>query len=248
MNKTIKSTRQLPLTFHYQASFQPEDLVITQSNRAASTLIHSWPRWALPIAILLGPEGAGKSHFSMVWKQNTQALQVDASNLAQDLEKIVGAVEVGQPVLLEDVDQYLSAETALFHLMNTIKQAAINCPSASLLMTARSLPSQWNVQLKDLKSRLNSATLVTLDPPDDHLLTAVAFKLFADRQIFIKPSLVNYLISHSQRSLSMLGQVIEQADMLALQKKSKITRQLIAEILEGQSRESYMHTEKIFKK
>ncbi|MET3559888.1 chromosomal replication initiation ATPase DnaA [Bartonella japonica] len=218
---------QLPLNFSYNPVFQFDDLVVTESNRMAFQLIDHWPNWVLPLAVLVGKEGSGKTHFSSVWAQKADAINLDRNKVDQ----AISVASSGRSFLIEDVDTGEINETGLFHLINSVKQANLNARQATLLMTARTVPSAWNLKLNDLKSRLNSVMLVAIHQPDDALLTAVAFKLFSDKQIIVHPDIVSYLVSRCERSLFSLKHVIDSVDRLALQRKSKITRAVIAEVL-----------------
>ncbi|WP_019223529.1 DnaA regulatory inactivator HdaA [Bartonella rattaustraliani] len=225
-----RSETQLPLNFSYNSVFQFDDLVVTESNRMAFQLIDHWPNWVLPIAVLIGKEGAGKTYFSNVWAQKAEAVKLDRS----EIDQAIPLTSSGKSFLIEDVDAGVISETGLFHLINSVKQANLYARQATLLMTARTLPSAWHLTLNDLKSRLNSVMLVAINQPDDALLTAVAFKLFSDRQIIVHPDTVYYLVSRCERSLFALKHIIDSVDRLALQRKSKITRAVIAEVLKTQ--------------
>ncbi|WP_375679464.1 DnaA regulatory inactivator HdaA [Bartonella sp. AP7XZML] len=218
---------QLSLNFPYDPIFQFEDLVVTESNRMAFQLIDHWPNWSLPIAVLVGKEGSGKTHFSNIWLQKADAFRIQHN----ELDQAVTMASLGRSFLIEDIDTGEINETELFHLINSIKQTNLDARQATLLMTARTLPSAWNLTLNDLKSRLNSVMFVEINQPDDALLTAVAFKLFSDRQLIVHPDTVYYLVSRCERSLFSLKRVIDSVDQLALQRKSKITRAVIAEVL-----------------
>ncbi|WP_375627786.1 MULTISPECIES: DnaA regulatory inactivator HdaA [unclassified Bartonella] len=218
---------QLSLNFPYDPIFQFEDLVVTESNRMAFQLIDHWPNWSLPIAVLVGKEGSGKTHFSNIWLQKADAFRIQYN----ELDQAVTMASLGRSFLIEDIDTGEINETELFHLINSIKQANLDARQATLLMTAQTLPSAWNLMLNDLKSRLNSVMFVEINQPDDALLTAVAFKLFSDRQLIVHPDTVYYLVSRCERSLFSLKRVVDSVDQLALQRKRKITRAVIAEVL-----------------
>ncbi|WP_375682505.1 MULTISPECIES: DnaA regulatory inactivator HdaA [unclassified Bartonella] len=218
---------QLSLNFPYDPIFQFEDLVVTESNRMAFQLIDHWPNWSLPIAVLVGKEGSGKTHFSNIWLQKADAFRIQHN----ELDQAVTMASLGRSFLIEDIDTGEINETELFHLINSIKQANLDARQATLLMTAQTLPSAWNLMLNDLKSRLNSVVFVEINQPDDALLTAVAFKLFSDRQLIVHPDTVYYLVSRCERSLFSLKRVVDSVDQLALQRKRKITRAVIAEVL-----------------
>ena len=113
-----------------------------------------------------------------------------------------------------------------------MKQANLVDTNTTLLLTSTVAPLNWDISLKDLISRLKSVTLATIEQPNDELLTSVAFKLFADRQIKVDTSVISYLISRTERSLQSLGKFVDAIDRLALQRKSKVTRSLVSDVLQ----------------
>ncbi|WP_279090655.1 HdaA/DnaA family protein [Bartonella apis] len=224
MNKRLE---QLPLSLSHPTDFYSDDLVVTKSNKSAYELIERWPDWPMPVAVLVGPDGSGKTHFATVWADISKAKEIEPDQLDQ----AITFIEKGIPVLVEDMGGVDFNEVVFFHLINSVKESHVINPKTTLLITARKGPSNWNVKLDDLASRLRSVTLATLDQPDDELLNAVAFKLFSDRQITVDPSVVEFLVSRSERSLFALGKTVDQIDRLALQRKSKITKALVSEAL-----------------
>ena len=224
MNKRLE---QLPLSLSHPTDFYSDDLVVTKSNKSAYELIERWPNWPMPVAVLVGPDGSGKTHFASVWADISKAQEIEPDQLDQ----AITFIEKGIPVLVEDMDGVNLNEVVFFHLINSVKERRVINPKTTLLITARKGPSNWNVKLDDLASRLRSVTLATLEQPDDELLNAVAFKLFSDRQITVDPSVVEFLVSRSERSLFALGKTVDQIDRLALQRKSKITKALVSEAL-----------------
>ena len=224
MNKRLE---QLPLSLSHPTDFYSDDLVVTKSNKSAYELIERWPDWPMPVAVLVGPDGSGKTHFASVWADISKAQEIEPDQLDQ----AITFIEKGIPVLVEDMDGVDLNEVVFFHLINSVKESHVINPKTTLLITARKGPSNWNVKLDDLASRLRSVTLATLEQPDDELLNAVAFKLFSDRQITVDPSVVEFLVSRSERSLFALGKTVDQIDRLALQRKSKITKALVSEAL-----------------
>ncbi len=224
MNKRLE---QLPLSLSHPTDFYSDDLVVTKSNKSAYELIERWPNWPMPVAVLVGPDGSGKTHFATVWADISKAQKIEPDQLDQ----AITFIEKGIPVLVEDMDGVDLNEVVFFHLINSVKESHVINPKTTLLITARKGPSNWNVKLDDLASRLRSVTLATLEQPDDELLNAVAFKLFSDRQITVDPSVVEFLVSRSERSLFALGKTVDQIDRLALQRKSKITKALVSEAL-----------------
>lgn len=219
--------RQIPLNLEHQPGYQREDLIVTTSNSAAVDLIDRWPNWLMPVTILAGPTGAGKTHLAEIWRSGTDALLVDPAHITDT--HIHAAAE--RPILIEAIGASPFDETGLFHLINSVRQNAALGPGPSLLMTSHLLPANWNVKLPDLASRLKAATVVEISAPDDLLLSGVMHKLFSDRQVSVEPHVVSYLVSRIERSLRSVIDIVDRLDRAALEQKTRITRALAAQVL-----------------
>jgi chromosomal replication initiation ATPase DnaA len=82
--------------------------------------------------------------------------------------------------VVEDLKPSDLDERAMFHLLNLARE-----DNASVLITARVPPSAFEVELRDLKSRLRAVPVVSLLPPDDLLFRGLIVKFCADRQLSI---------------------------------------------------------------
>lgn len=214
--------QQLPLELAHGEARTRDDLVVTPANERAVTLVENWPDWPAPLLILAGPHGSGKSHMAEIWCSRSGAFRASADAIGAE---VLAAAE-HRPVLIDDADAARRDETGLFYLINVIRAA-----NTHLLMTARSFPAVWGVQLPDLLSRLKAATMVEINEPDDMLLAGVIVKLFADRQVAIEPHVVRFLTRRIERSLSSVRDMVEKLDRLALERKSRITRALAAQVV-----------------
>lgn len=216
--------RQLPLDLAHDEAKSRDDLVVGPSNAQAVALVDNWPDWPAPIAVLAGPAGSGKSHLAEVWREASNAAALAPGRLGPEAAE---AASRG-PVLIDDVDAGLIDETGLFHLINAVRQA-----DTALLMTARRFPAAWGVTLPDLASRLKAAATVEIHEPDDFLLAAVTTKLFADRQVEVDPHVVQFLVRRIERSLSSAIEAVARLDRAALERKTRITRALAAQVVEA---------------
>ncbi|OLP58514.1 hypothetical protein BJF93_16755 [Xaviernesmea oryzae] len=212
-------SEQLPLDLAPAPQTGREDLIVSEAIAPAVALIDGWPRWPSPVTVLTGPAGSGKSHLAAIWAEVSGAERLRPQG-------DVGEAGRQRPVLFEDADRGTLDETALFHLINTVRQNG-----TALMMTARQLPAAWAVSLPDLRSRLKAATVVPLGAPDDLLLSQVLIKLFSDRQLAVDDRLVDYMVARMERSLDAARRLVEEIDCLALARSSRITRALIAEVL-----------------
>ena len=213
---------QIPLDFGHEPAASREDLIVSDRLSAVIGLIDRWPDWPSPVVVVAGPTGSGKSHLASVWAAQSGAVAVSVD--AADGNALAAAA--AGPVLIEDIDRMDFDQTALFHLINTVRESG-----TTLMMTSRLWPSAWNVTLPDLASRLKAATTVEIGEPDDALLAQVLVKLFADRQIVPDERVVAYLVSRMERSLDAARRIVARLDDMALSRQSKITRQLAAEVI-----------------
>ncbi|MCA1489993.1 hypothetical protein I6F11_03550 [Ensifer sp. NBAIM29] len=219
---TKRPYEQLPLVFRHDPASGREDLLVSDRLSAAIAIIDHWPDWPSPVVIIAGPVGSGKSHLASIWRQMTGAevIHPTAGSNAADIAS-------AGPVLFEDVDRQGFDDTALFHVINSVRQNG-----TGLLMSSRLWPMSWPVTLPDLRSRLKAATVVEIGEPDDELLTQVLFKLFADRQLLVDERLVAYIVNRMERSLATAQLVVERLDHLALSRGTRLTRALAAEVLD----------------
>lgn len=221
---TVRSApRQLVLALGHAENFSREDFLEGPSNAAALALVDRWPDWPARAVALVGPEGSGKSHLAAIWAVASGARFVSARAL--DAASLPAALATGA-LVVEDAAEGAIDEGALFHLLNLAREE-----EAYLLLTARTAPSGWTVPLKDLASRLRALPVVSLAPPDDALLRAVLVKLFADRQLRVDESLVEYLVRREERSFAAARKAVEELDRAALRLKRPLTRALAAEVL-----------------
>lgn len=219
---SVGTPRQLPLDLAHAQGSSRDDLVIGPSNMQAVALVDRWPDWPAPVAVLAGPAGSGKSHLAAIWREVSGATQLLPGQLGAEA---VAAAGQG-PVLIDDIDSAPIDETGLFHLVNAVRQN-----NSFLLLTSRRFPLGWNVALPDLVSRLKAAATVEIDEPDDALLVAVTMKLFSDRQVEVEPHVVQFLVRRIERSLSSAIEAVARLDRAALERQSRITRSLAAEIV-----------------
>lgn len=214
---------QLPLAFSHDPASGREDLLVAPPLDAAVRMLDVWPDWPSPVAVLVGPPGCGKSHLANIWRQKSRAADIHplAGSDAQQLA-------ASGHVLFEDADRRGFDEATLFHVINSVRQHG-----TTMLMTARTWPSAWPVSLPDLKSRLKAVTIVDIGEPDEALLSQIMVKLFADRQLYMDDKLVAYIVNRMERSLDVAGTIVDRLDRLALSRRTRITRALVAEVLNG---------------
>jgi len=215
--------RQLAFALPHAESLTRDNFLEGPSNEAALALIEAWPDWPNRIMWLAGDEGCGKSHLASIWAERSGARIVSAHALVA--AAVPGTLATGA-LVVEDIKPNGFDERALFHLMNLAREDA-----AFVLMTSRIPPSAFEIELRDLRSRLRAVPVISLAPPDDLLFRALIVKFCADRQMAVDENLVGYLASRLERSYAAARRAVELLDVEALRLGRPVTRALAAELL-----------------
>ncbi len=187
--------------------------MVSPANADAASRLDAWPNWPGGALALVGPAGAGKSHLAQIWADRVGAVRLGGGE-AQGAEG---------PALIEDADRAPTAE-ALFHLLN-------RPAPATLLLTARTLPTTWATGLPDLRSRLNALPVAILSEPDDEVLDGVMRRLFRERHIEPTQELLVYLRHRVERSEPAVRAFVARLDEEALRRGKPVGRALARELL-----------------
>ncbi|WP_371037853.1 chromosomal replication initiator DnaA [Rhodosalinus sp. FB01] len=218
--------RQLSFDLPARPALGRDDFFVSPANAEALATVEGWRDWPGGKLVLVGPQGAGKTHLAHVWAALSGARIVAAAELAAaDIPALAA-----RPVAVEDADRIAqdgAAEAALFHLHNLAL-----AERRALLVTGRGAPGRWGLGLPDLESRLQAAGIVRLAAPDDALLSALLAKLFADRQLSPSPDTITYLTRRIDRSFAAAARIVAKLDRAALAGKRPVTRALAAEVLD----------------
>jgi chromosomal replication initiation ATPase DnaA len=215
--------RQLTFRWPHSPSFAREDFLPAPSNLEALAAIELWPNWASRMLMLVGPEGAGKSHLGAIWARAAGAISLPGEALD---EQSLEACTQASAVLIENADQASGSEVLFFHLINAGLQNDV-----WLLLTCRTAPDTWGLGTPDLLSRLRLAPLVRLAAPDIELTEAVLFKLFSDRQLQVESNVIAYIALRIERSLGAARELVAMLDNEALTQGRRITRTMASDAL-----------------
>jgi chromosomal replication initiation ATPase DnaA len=192
------------------------------ANAAGLALIDAWPEWPGRTMLLTGPEGSGKSHLAAIWAEEAGARSTSAHALTA--ADVPASLATGT-LVVEDLKAGGFEERALFHLLNLARE-----DQACVLITARIAPSAFEVELRDLRSRLRAIPVVSIAEPDDLLFRALIVKFCADRQLAVDEAVVGYLATRIERSYAAAREAVEQLDREGLRLGRPVTRALAAEL------------------
>ena len=222
----MNNSKQLYFEMPNKTALGIEDYIITDSNNFAFDLIIKMVKGEINFGLISGPPYSGKTHLSKILVKNTinyKSLYID-----RDYQNILDKFESSDILILENIDKvkYDKSEQDLFHIINFSKEN-----NKKLLMTSRKPISEIDLNLEDLKSRLNSILEAKINEPDDQLMELILIKIFNDKQLKINPNVIDFLMSRLVRSYESINLFIEKIDKFSLERGKNITIPLINDLL-----------------
>lgn len=133
-------------------------------------------------------------------------------------------------VSLDGIEHVISDskwQTGIFNLYNQLKEQG-----KSLLITGLEAPSQLNLELKDLRSRLSAMFIYNIKPLNDEEKRILLQSKAEEKGLELSPDVAQYLLARQQRDLPSLLEILEQLDQASLQAKRKLTIPFVKEVLD----------------
>lgn len=216
---------QLPLQLSKEVNYDVDNFIQSPSNALAYDYLTRWPNWNALGVVIVGPPYAGKTHLAHLWQKLSKARFLERTLLDQLKETL--SFEEGKRFILEDMERHLPQEEAfLFHLFNQLKSEG-----GSLLITAKSKPSQWNIGLKDLSSRLATLPVFEIQEPDDLLFVSVLTKHFSEYQMKVDPKVLDFILKHVPRTFENLYGIPKKLNEASLKARHAVTIPFVKSVL-----------------
>jgi chromosomal replication initiation ATPase DnaA len=213
-------------------TYAREDFVVADGNREALAWIDRWPDWPAPALSLNGPTGCGKTHLGRIWAARSGAIVMTGADLdGMSVADLTSLAATAPAIVIEGAER--APERGLFHLYNLVRERG-----GHMLLISDAPPARWAIALPDLASRLRAAPAVAVAPPDDELLGSIILKQLADRQLHAGAGVVQYLVSHMERSADAARRVVAALDGRALIERREIDRRLAMDVLADLARAS----------
>jgi chromosomal replication initiation ATPase DnaA len=206
-------------------TYTRQDFIVSSSNREALAWIDRWPDWPAPALALNGPAGSGKTHLARIWMARASGALLEAADLGnKTVPDLTALTEALPAMVIEHADR--APERALFHLYNLMRERR-----GHLLLVSQLPPAHWHLALPDLASRLRAAPAIAVAPPDDELLGSIILKQLADRQLHAGAGVVQYLVSHMERSADTARRIVAALDRRAMAERREIDRRLAVDVV-----------------
>ena len=217
----------------FNFKFKNNDFYVSTKNELAYKMIKKWPEWPTKVVYIYGSEKCGKSLVCKLWKDISRGIYINKKNF---LEKLIAQNDLtyiqNHNWIIDDVDYIISFEDnkyeeKILNLINIVKTGGKN----NILMTSRKMPRFLDSGLKDLISRISSATVIEMRDPDEILLKKIIEKYLNERNIQINNESLDYLINRIERSYKSALKFAKQIDIMSLEKKTKINKSFLKSIL-----------------
>jgi chromosomal replication initiation ATPase DnaA len=121
----------------------------------------------------------------------------------------------------------VAAET-LFNAWNRAQESEM-----PLLLISRWRPTDWNISLPDLQSRLGAALLLEIAPPDDEMIEQLLQKQLADRGAAISIDALSYVKRRIERSYAAIESFARNANALAMAESAPVNLALVKRLVGG---------------
>ncbi len=131
---------------------------------------------------------------------------------------------LGDGTVIDDADGV--GEEILFNAWNRAQENL-----QGILLLSRFSPADWQIGLADLRSRIGSALLLQIPPPDDELISQLIQKHLADRGTAIGPEALAYVSRRIERSYAALESFAKSANSMALAEGVAINMALVKRVL-----------------
>ena len=214
---------QLTFKFPFSKKYYEQDFFVSSNNFSAYKLIDSWPNWSGKWLNIFGETGSGKTHLSKILEKKIKKTKIiNAENIDNKTIEYLSNLDC---LIIENFKNNID-EDLLYSILNQSKLL-----DNFLLINSRISIKDYDLNLLDLKSRLNSFIFIGIDLPNDDLLRVVITKSLSDKQISISPKLSDYIINNVERSYEKMFKFIKDLDELSLSTGKSININLIKKVL-----------------
>ena len=213
-------TYQQLLPLKLLPSYGKHDFIIGESNIEAVNWIDNFSKSKISGLVIIGPSASGKSHLISTLKNKYTILEAEEIN-----EEKPNILEL-KDLIIENIEQ-INNHYFFLHIINIVKEK-----NFKVLLTSRLSINELNIRLEDLKSRLLAYAHSKILLPTDDVLRGIIIKVSKDKGLLLSDNVINFILSHVERSYSVINSFINDLDQLSLIKRKKITVPLVKNLIE----------------
>ena len=215
---------QLIFKFPFSKRYYEQDFFISSNNFSAFKLIEGWPIWPGKWLNIFGASGSGKTHLAKILERKINKIElIDAKNVDNKILKNLSNL---QCLIIDNFNNNID-EKLLYSILSHSKQL-----ENYVLINSICAIKDFKINLKDLKSRVNSFIFIGIELPTDDLLKVIISKTLSDNQINISPKISNFIINNVERSYEKMFKFLKEVDELSLSTGKSININLIKKVLD----------------
>ena len=212
---------QLTFQFPFKTTYYEKDFYVSSNNFQTYRLIESCPNWSSKLINIFGPAGCGKTHLANILKKKIKTLNISEDNLKK--------ININFKLTEDTIENFENdiEENYFYSFLNFAIQSNV-----FVLINSKISIKKIKINLKDLKSRLNSFLDIGIDLPTDDLLHVILTKSFSEKQIKVNIKVLEYILKHIDRSYEKIFQFVKEVDIESLSTGKSININLVKKILE----------------
>ncbi|MEX1199753.1 MAG: DnaA regulatory inactivator Hda [Methylophaga sp.] len=184
---------------------------------------------------LCGASGAGKTHLCLAiaeqLQQQNSVAYLNFHELLQTAEPAsLNSLMQAEIICLDDVEAiagHQAWQEALFDAFNVLRQQ-----QKRLLIVTENPPSQLNIELADLRSRLATGLVFQLPVMADQRKQQALILQAQSRGLILSEDVAQYLLRHYGRDMPSLMAVLQKLDKASLQAQRRLTIPFVKEVMQ----------------
>ena len=214
---------QLIFKFPFSKKYYEQDFFVSSNNFSAYRLIESWPNWPGKWLNIFGFTGSGKTHLAKILEKKIDRIKlIDAKNINNEIIQDLNNLDC---LIIDSFDNNID-EKLFYSILNQSKQL-----ENYILINSTLSIKNFNIDLNDLKSRMNSFIYIGIELPTDDLLKVIISKTLSERQISVNPKISDFIINNVERSYEKMFKFLKDIDELSLSTGKSININLIKKLL-----------------
>ena len=202
-------------------SYGRHDFIVGESNLEAVKWVDNFSKSKVNGLVIIGPIASGKSHLISTLKNKYKILEAEEIN-----KEKINILEL-KDLIIENIEK-IENHYFFLHVINVVKENKFK-----VLLTSRLSIKELNIRLEDLKSRLLAYSHSKILLPTDDVLRGIIIKISKDKGLLLSDTIINYILSHVDRSYSIINSFINELDKSSLMRRKKITIPFIKNLIES---------------
>lgn len=227
--------KQLPLQFVFRANHTFQDFYPGANLAVVDHLRQCVAGRGEAFIFLWGQSGLGKSHLLQACCHEAQKLGLpnfyfDLGLAAGSCVQLFADLEACELVCLDNAEAiagFPDREQALFNFFNRHRDLG-----HKLILSAGVSPKELNIQLPDLKTRLNWGLSLKIRTPDDEGRIAALIYKARRMGLEISPQAGRFLLNRADRDMASLWRLLDRLDQASLSAQRKLTIPFLKQIFD----------------